>query len=344
MTTQEALAALVDGRSLDASTIEAVVSEVLSGEATQAQIGALLVALRMKGETIDELVGVARALRARAVAIPAAPAGAVDTCGTGGDAARTFNVSTAAAIVVAGAGVPVAKHGNRAVSGAVGSADVLETLDVRIDLAPAALATCLDRVGIVFLYAPDLHPAMRALAGPRRELAMRTTFNLIGPLVNPAAVRRQVIGVFDARWLEPLAQVLHQLGSERAWIVHGHGGLDELSLAGVSRIAELADGRVRCREIRAADLGFEPVDVTALQVGSAGESAERIESVLRGDAGPARDVVCLNAAAALVVAGRAPGLAAAAELAGEAIDAGRAHRVLEELRRFTHEHAGGGKA
>jgi anthranilate phosphoribosyltransferase len=341
VTVQEAIGALAAGRSLDAAALEAVIAAVLAQEATAAQVGALLMALHMKGETVDEIEGVARALRARATMLPGEYDTAVDTCGTGGDGASTFNVSTAAALVVAGAGVPVAKHGNRAVSGRVGSADVLETLGVRVDLEPAAAAACLRRVGIAFLYAPSFHPAMRAVSGPRRELGLRTVFNLVGPLVNPARVRRQVVGVAERRWLEPLALVLGRLGSRRAWVVHGADGLDELSLAGPSEVVDLKDGVVRRLTVRPDELGLETAPVRALQVESAEESAARIESVLAGAQGPSRDVTCLNAAAALVVGGAAADLAAGLVTARAAIDDGRAAATLERLRAFTNDRGGG---
>ena len=341
MTMQEVLATLAAGRSLDAAAVEDVIASVLSGEATGAQIGALLMALHVKGETVDELEGVARALRARATPLPGDHQDAVDTCGTGGDGARTFNVSTAAALVVAGAGIRVAKHGNRAVSGKVGSADVLEALGVRVDLPPGDAAACLQQVGFAFLYAPAFHPAMRAVAAPRRELGLRTVFNLVGPLVNPARVRRQVVGVAQGRWIEPMARVLGRLGSRRAWVVHGADGLDELSLAGPSEVADLEDGVVHRLTIRPGDLGLEPAPVEALQVESASESAACIERVLAGEPGPSRDVTCLNAAAALLVGGAVADLPAGLALAGRTIAEGRAAATLERLRRFTREHAPG---
>ncbi|HWP64308.1 MAG TPA: anthranilate phosphoribosyltransferase, partial [Candidatus Limnocylindria bacterium] len=229
MTAADALTAVVAGRSFDEAESGALFEAVLAGAVPPVLLGALLVAMRMRGETADELVGAARVLRRHAVRVPDVPAGAVDTCGTGGDGAGTFNVSTAAALVVAGAGVPVAKHGNRAVSGTVGSSDVLEALGVAVELPPARLAACVREVGIAFLHAPALHPALVRVAPVRRELRVRTIFNLLGPLVNPAGVRRQVIGVPEARWLTPVADALARLGAEHAWVVCGDGGLDELS-------------------------------------------------------------------------------------------------------------------
>ncbi|OLC90622.1 MAG: anthranilate phosphoribosyltransferase, partial [Deltaproteobacteria bacterium 13_1_40CM_3_71_4] len=303
MTFRQAVARVADGQDLSEPEMAAAMERILGGDATAAQIGAFLVALRMKGETVDELVGAARAMRAHAIGIPDVPAQTVDTCGTGGDGACTLNVSTAAGLVVAGAGVPVAKHGNRAVSGAVGGADVLEALGVRLELPVSALAACLRATGFVFLYAPALQPAMRHAAGPRRELGVRTIFNVLGPLTNPARVRRQVIGVFDRRWVERVAEALVRLGTERAWVVHGAAGVDEIALEGETVVAEVGDGRVRLGTVTAADAGLAPFPHAALRVGSTAEAAALLGTVLEGVPGPARDVVCLNSAAALVVAG-----------------------------------------
>jgi anthranilate phosphoribosyltransferase len=335
VTPRAAIARLAERRDLSEAEMGAVIEHVLAGEVPPALLGALLVGLRVKGETVDELTGAARALRAHAVEIPGVPPDAVDTCGTGGDGGSTLNVSTAAALVVAGAGVPVAKHGNRAVSGAVGGADVLEALGVGIELPPAALGACLREVGFAFLFAPALQPALRHAALVRRELGVRTIFNLLGPLASPARVRRQVVGVFERRWVEPVAEVLARLGCERAWVVHGAGGLDELSLAGESWVAEVGGGAVRTRTVRAAEAGLAQAPVDALRVASAEESAARIRGVLGGERGPGRDVVCLNAAAALVVAGAAPDLAGGAARAAAALDSGAAARVLDRLVAFT---------
>jgi anthranilate phosphoribosyltransferase len=274
-------------------------------------------------------------LRAHAVAIPNVPGNAIDTCGTGGDGVRTFNVSTAAALVVAATGVPVAKHGNRAVSGSTGSADVLEVLGVVVEQAPAVLGDCLRGVGIAFLYAPALHPLLARVSAVRRELGVRTLFNLLGPLVNPAGVRRQVVGVGEARLVEPLARVLAALGHERAWVVHGAGGLDELGLEGPSTVADVRDGTVRTFTVHGREVGLQAAPNAALRVGSGAESAARVQTVLAGEAGPARDVVCLNAAAALVVAGAATDLADGVRRAQAALDSGAAAAVLDRLVRFT---------
>ncbi|MFN8543049.1 MAG: anthranilate phosphoribosyltransferase [Candidatus Binatia bacterium] len=335
MTLAAALARLGDRRDLGEDEAAEVVAHLLGGGATAAQVGALLMGLRVKGECVDEVVGAARALRARMVPVSGAPPGTVDTCGTGGDGAGTFNVSTAAALVVAGAGVPVAKHGNRAVSSRVGSADVLEALGVRLDLAPAALAECLSTVGFVFLLAPAHHPALAAVAGPRRELGVRTLFNLLGPLANPAGVRRQVVGVPAPEMVELLAGALARLGTERAWVVHGAGGLDELALAGTSQVAEVTAAGVRRFSVEPAAVGVAPGSDADLRVGSAAESAAVLRRILTGAPGAGREIVCLNAAAALVVGGAAPDLRAGVARARAALDGGAALQVLERLIAFT---------
>jgi anthranilate phosphoribosyltransferase len=289
----------------------------------------------MKGETAAELTGAARALRAHGVPLADAPAGAIDTCGTGGDGAATLNVSTLAGLVAAAAGVPVAKHGNRAVSVKVGGADVLEALGVVVELPPEALSRCLRSVGFAFLYAPAFHPALRAAGAVRRELGVRTVFNLLGPLANPAGVRRQVIGVFDRRWLEPMAEVLARLGTDHAWVVHGAGGLDELSLAGESAVAEVRGERVALHTVSPADVGLPSTPADALRVGSVADAAARVRAVLGGEPGPSRDIVCLNAGAALVVAGVASDLRDGVARAAKAIDAGAARALLGRLVAFT---------
>jgi anthranilate phosphoribosyltransferase len=336
---RETIRRIVDGHELSEDETARAVETILSGGASAAEIAGFLVALRMRGETTAQLAGAARVLRAHAVRIPDVPSGAIDTCGTGGDGAGTLNVSTAAGLVAAAAGVPVAKHGNRAVSGAVGGADVLEALGVTVALPPAALAACLRTVGFAFLFAPTLHPALAAAAPVRRELGIRTIFNLLGPLANPACVRRQVVGVFDARWVEPMATALVRLGAERAWVVHGAGGLDELALEGESLVAEVAGGRIRRFTVTARDAGVAAAPAAALRVASLADAATRVRAVLDGERGPARDVVCLNAGAALVVAGAVDGLAAGAAAASAAIDDGRAAAVLDALVAFTGAHA-----
>jgi anthranilate phosphoribosyltransferase len=341
---RETIRRIVDGHELSEAETARAVETILSGGASAAEIAGFLVALRMRGETTAELTGAARVLRAHAVRIPDVPSGAIDTCGTGGDGAGTLNVSTAAGLVAAAAGAPVAKHGNRAVSGTVGGADVLEALGVTLELPPPALSACLRTVGFAFLYAPALQPALRQAAGPRREIGIRTIFNLLGPLANPAGVRRQVIGVADPRWVEPMAEVLRRLGAERAWVVHGQGGLDELGLEGESLVAELAEGAVRRRTVRATDAGLAAAPVSALRIVSLGDAAARTRAVLAGEPGPTRDVVCLNAGAALLVAGAAADLREGVRIAGATIDGGAAASLLARLVDFTGAHAGAGSA
>ena len=341
MAIRDAIARVTSGHDLSDAEMTAAVDEILSGSADVAAVAALLVALRMKGETVAELVSAARVLRAHAVAVGGVPAGSIDTCGTGGDGARTVNVSTAAGLVVAACGVPVAKHGNRAVSGRVGGADVLEALGVRLELPPARLGECLRTTGFAFLFAPSLHPAMRHAAAARRAVGVRTVFNLLGPLANPAGVRRQVIGVFDRRWVTPMAEALLALGAERAWVVHGAGGLDELALDGESVVAEVSGGRIRSLTVSAGAVGLAPADAAALGVGSVAEAAACLRDVLAGERGPARDVVCLNAAAALVVAEAAPDLRSGVTQAAAALDRGAAADVLERVVRFTTQPGAG---
>jgi anthranilate phosphoribosyltransferase len=338
MTPEGAIARVVSGSSLAEDQMAAVMTDLFAGRLTPAQIAGLAVGLRMKGESVDELVGAARALRAHMARVPDVPDTVLDTCGTGGDGASTLNVSTAAALVVAAAGVPVAKHGNRAASGTVGGADVLEALGVKLVLTPDAASACLRATGFVFLFAPAFHPALRHAAVPRRELGVRTVFNLLGPLANPAGVRRQVLGVSERRWVEPLAEALQRLGVERAWVVHGTRGCDELALDGTSIIADVTAGAVQVRQMDAADVGLAPAPMAALRVGSRDEAVTRLRAVLDGERGPARDVVCLNAGAALVVAGVAADLRAGIAHAAAALDDGGAAGLLARLVAFTAAH------
>jgi anthranilate phosphoribosyltransferase len=325
-----ALKQVVHGGSLSQAEAQVAMGEVMDGVATPAQLAGLLLALRMRGETADELAGFALAMRERVLAVDA-PAGAIDTCGTGGDGARTFNISTAAALVVAAAGVPVAKHGNRAMSSASGSADVLEALGIPIDLAPADAAAALKRDGFAFLFAPAYHPAMKHAGPTRRELGVPTAFNLIGPLTNPAGVRRQVVGVADPTAARRVAYVLHRLGAERAFVVHGHG-LDELPLDGSGVIYDVSMGGVRRRTVDSVALGLGVMDSGALRGGDAAENATIIERVLDGERGPQRDVVLLNAGAALLVSGQIGRLAEGVGLAAATIDRGAARALLGQLR------------
>ena len=301
---------------------------IMDGEATPAQIGGLLAALAVRGETEDEIVGFARVMRPRAV--PLTSTGAVDTCRTGGDGAGTFNISTVASVVVAACGVPVAKHGNRSASGSCGSADVLEALEVRIDAPIGTVQRCLDEVGWAFLFAPGFHASTRHAVGPRKELGVRTAFNLLGPLTNPAVPAAQVVGVPRPELTEFMAGCLRRLGVARAWVVHG-SGLDEVSLCGPTRVTSFAKGDLRTFTITPADAGLDPCDAQALRGGDARENAGIARAVLEGRRGPARDVVVLNAAAALHVAGRAKDLRAGAAEASAAIDDGRAGALLKRV-------------
>lgn len=320
-------------RDLTPDAMRAAVEVIMDGQATNAQIGAFLAALRTKGETPAEIAAAAHALRCRAHRI--APQHKVlDTCGTGGDASGSFNVSTTVAFVVAAAGVSVAKHGNRAVSSSTGSADVLEALGCRVDLTPDQVLACIDAIGIGFLFAPTFNAAMRHAAQARKEIGFRSLFNLLGPLCNPAGPAFQVLGVYDPSLTPALAQALGDLGAERAAVVSGEDGFDELSLAGPSRMSEFVHGRVTTRTITPEDTGLARAPVEALRGGDARTNAGIIEAVLTGtETGPKRDVVLLNAAAALQVAGRAPTLSDGVRLAREAITSGAAHAKLEALRK-----------
>ena len=333
---QQFLAKLAGGVDLDAAEAEAATRAIMEGAATPAQIGAFLTALRCKGETVDELLGCARAMRAFATPVHSRHPLLVDTCGTGGDGAGTFNISTTAAFVVAGAGLPVAKHGNRAASSRAGSADVLEALGVRIDLSAEAVGRCLDDVGIAFLFAQRHHGALRHAAGPRRELGFRTVFNLLGPLSNPAGAQVQVVGVPEVRFVLPVARALRLLGTRRAIVVHGTDGLDELTLDGPSLVADTAlPGDLELREVRPEDVGLPRAGREGVLGGSAQDNAAILRAVLGGERGPRRDIVVLNAAAALLAGGLAPDLASGVALAQGVIDSGAAADRLEALRART---------
>jgi anthranilate phosphoribosyltransferase len=327
---RSALATVVDGGTLSMADARAAMGAVMDGEATPAQLGALLVALRMRGETVEELAGFATAMRERSLRV-AAPEGTVDTCGTGGDGSGTFNISTTAALVVAAAGVPVAKHGNRAMTSRSGSADVLEALGVRTDHDAASAADALREDGFAFLFAPGFHPAMKHAGPTRREIGVRTAFNLIGPLTNPAGARRQVIGVADGRVAPRLAEVLRLLGAERAFVVHGDG-LDELPLDGSGVLYDVTPAGVERRTIDPRAAGLASAGSAELAGGTPEENARLVEAVLHGDRGPRRDVVLLNAGAALVVAGRAADLGEGARAAAAAIDSGATRALLARLR------------
>jgi anthranilate phosphoribosyltransferase len=318
---------------LQAHEAESVMNQIMTGEATEAQIGAYLMALRMKGETKDEIAGSARAMRANAVGVPTNGDGRlIDTCGTGGDKSGTFNISTTVAFVAAGAGLPVAKHGNRAATSQCGSADVLAELGVNLDLTPEQVGVCIDGVGIGFLFAPKLHPAMKYAIGPRRQLGVRTIFNILGPLTNPAGAQRQLMGVFAADLTDMLAHVLGDLGSESAMVVNGYGGLDELTTTGPNTVSHYQDGAVETYELDPIDLGFEGANIADLLGGDAATNAAILRGVLNGEIQDARrDVVLLNAAAALMVGGLADDFPGGVELARQVIDDGSALAKLDAL-------------
>jgi anthranilate phosphoribosyltransferase len=309
---------------------------ILNGEATPVQIAAFAIALRMKGETVEEVTGFAQVMRAMAAKVPHHQADALDTCGTGGDGSGTFNISTTVALVAAGAGVPVAKHGNKAMSSASGSADVLQALGVKVDLNGIQAGRCLDEAGICFMFAPAMHGAMKHAAVPRREMGVRTFFNLLGPLSNPAGAQRQLVGVFEADWVEPIAQVLANLGTVHAMVVHGLDGLDELTVCDDTRVAEVKDGKVRSYYVNPQELGLDLAVPGDLKGGDAAVNAQATLGVLRGEPGPHRDIVLLNAAAALVVAGKAATLREGLPLAAHSIDSGAALKKLDALKEFSN--------
>jgi anthranilate phosphoribosyltransferase len=332
------LQTLAAGESLGEAEMSRVLDAMSSGEATPAQMGAFLMALRVRGETVAEITGAARLMRERMIAV-SVPEGTVDIVGTGGDGHNTFNVSTCAAIVAAGAGVPIAKHGNRAVSSLSGASDVLAALGVKIDLQPVAITRSIAKSGVGFMWAPIHHPAMKAWAPARAELGVRTILNLLGPLANPAGVKRQVVGVFNAAWTEPIAEALSNLGSEHAWVVHGSDGLDEITTTGPTRVTELKDGKVRTFEVRPSDAGLPPATLEDLKGGDATVNAAAIRELLGGEQGAFRDIVVLNAGAALLVGGKAATLREGAERAARAIDDGSAGRALDQLVAATNEPA-----
>jgi anthranilate phosphoribosyltransferase len=328
-----AIARVTGGDSLDEAEAERVMGIIMDGEATPAQISGLVVAMRMKGETADEIVGFARAMRERATPVRPTTARSIDTCGTGGDGLHTFNVSTTTAFVVAGAGVPVAKHGNRAVSSSAGSADVLEALGVDITLDPAGMARCIDECGVGFLFAQSLHASMRHAGGPRREIGIRTVFNILGPLTNPAGAKRQLLGVYDARLAPLMAEVAGRLGAERTLVVNGHPGMDEVSASGPTTVAEFdqARGTVRTYTVTPEQVGIARSTLADIAGGDAAANALLVRAVLQGEHGPRRDVVLMNAAAALLAAGEVVDLAEGVVRARESIDSGRAAEALERL-------------
>ncbi len=310
--------------------------QMFAGEATPSQMGALLMGLRVRGETVDEIAGAVSAMRSKMLRV-AAPANAIDVVGTGGDASGSFNISTCAALIVAGAGVPVAKHGNRALSSRSGAADVLSALGVNINLSPEAVGRCIAEAGIGFMFAPAHHPAMKNVGPTRVELGTRTIFNLLGPLSNPAGVKRQMVGVFSKQWTTPLAQVLKNLGTERAWIVHGSDGLDEITTSGPTSVASLEDGKIKTFEISPDEFGLRKVKPEALRGGDAAENAQAVLNVLKGNASAFRDVALFNAAAALVVAGKAKDLKDGLHAAAHSVDSGEAEGKLDRLIRVSND-------
>jgi anthranilate phosphoribosyltransferase len=327
----QAIDRVVRRQDLSEAEMGAVMRLIMTGGATSAQIGGFLIGLRMKGETVDEITAAARVMRELASPVSLPTEHLVDTCGTGGDASGLFNVSTATAFVCAAAGARVAKHGNRSISSKSGSADVLEAAGVRLGLTPEQVATCVEQVGVGFMFAPAHHSAMKHAIGPRKEMGVRTLFNLLGPLTNPAGAPNQVLGVFSEAWLEPLAGALAKLGSRHVLVVHGQDGMDEISIGAPTEVAEMRDGRVQRYRIQPEDFGMRQCDVAPLRVENAEESLTLIRSVLEDHPGPARDIVCLNAGAALYAAGLADSLAAAVSLADKTIATGAARNKLDAL-------------
>lgn len=331
MNIQQALELLIERKDLQAADMESVMRQVMTGEATPAQIGGFLIALRMKGETVDEVAAAAKVMRTLASGVSLEHADAIDIVGTGGDSTSTFNVSTCSAIVAAAAGARVAKHGSRSVSSKSGAADLLEEAGVNIDLTPEQVAHCVDELQLGFMFAPRHHSAMKHAIGPRREMGVRTIFNLLGPLTNPAGARSQLLGVYSKHWVRPVAEVLEKLGSDHVIVVHGHDGMDEISISGPTLVAELKDGKVSEYVIEPSQFGIEVSPLDSIRVKGAAESLKMIKSVLANEAGPARDIVVLNAGAALCVAGIAESIGEGVALADEVIVNGAAARKLAQL-------------
>ena len=344
MDIQTAIANVASGESLTVDAMKSVMLAVMQGEATEAQIGGLLVGLRMKGETIDEVVGAATAMRSLATPVNIDRSGLIDMCGTGGDGTNLFNVSTAATFVVAAAGGRIAKHGNRSVSSSSGSSDVLTALGVNLDVTPDQIAQCIDEIGVGFMFAPAHHSAMKHAIGPRRELAMRTIFNILGPLTNPAGAKRQVLGVFDKSLCEPLASALRELGSEHVMVVHGNDGLDELSVASTSHVCEMKDGQLKSYEVDPTDFGLRVGSLSGLCVDNAEQSAALIRNALGGEksetADGARAIIAMNAGAGLYVGGRADSLQTGIVLAAATIESGKALACVNNFANKTQELAG----
>jgi anthranilate phosphoribosyltransferase len=332
---KEAIHMLVNNISLSEAEMAECMKEIMEGKATDAQIGSFLTALRIKGETVEEITGAARIMREKATTIKA-PDGVLDTCGTGGDMSHTFNISTTTAFVVAGAGIPVAKHGNRSVSSRSGSADVLEAIGIRIDLPPEKVEKCLSDTGFGFLFAPLFHPAMKYAIGPRREMGIRTIFNILGPITNPAGAKRQVLGVFADKLTEILAMVLGKLGAIEAMVVHGEDGLDEISISSRTRVSRLKDDKIDNFYIEPEDFGIWKNSVDHIRGGSKEENAGITLSILNGEKGPRRDIVLMNSAVALIIAGKTEDFKIAFGIASDSIDSGRALKKLEEVKRVSN--------
>lgn len=324
------IARLAEGQPLDAATARAAFETVMSGEATPAQMGAFLMGLRVRGETVEEITAGATVMRERALRVTA-PEGSIDIVGTGGDGIGTWNISTATAIVVAAAGVPVAKHGNRKASSLSGTADALQELGVNLDIDPATISRCIEKAGIGFMFAQAHHSAMKHVAPVRADLGIKTVFNMLGPLSNPALVKRQLLGVFSASWVEPFAEALRNLGSTSAWVVHGSDGMDEITTTGPSAVAELKDGKIRVFEVTPEEAGLRRASIEELKGGSPAENAAAIRRLFDGEAGAYRDIVLLNTAAALIVADKASNLKEGVDAAAKIVDSGAARETLSKL-------------
>ncbi len=336
MSMQSAIRSVAEFRDLTGTEMVQVMHLLMEGKATDAQIGAFLIGLRMKGETVEEISAAASVMRELVTPVKVDVPHLVDTCGTGGDGASTFNISTTSAFVVAAAGGHVAKHGNRSISSKSGSADVLETAGVNLDLTPEQVAQCIERIGVGFMFAPKHHGAMKHVIGPRREIGVRTLFNVLGPLTNPAGAKRQLLGVFDEKWLEPLAEVLGRLGSHHILVVHAEDGLDEITISGPTHLVELKDGELRHMEITPEQFGLQRAPLDSLVVDRPGRSLEMMRQVLDDKPGPARDIVVLNSGAAIYVAGLAGTLSEGVEKAREVLARGTARKRLESLVQFSN--------
>jgi len=332
---KDVIQSLVSIRTLSETEMARCMQEIMEGNATDAQIGSFLTALRMKGETVEEITGAARIMREKAATIKA-PEGVLDTCGTGGDMSHTFNISTTTAFVVAGAGVPVAKHGNRSVSSQSGSADLLEALGVKIDLSPEKVERCLFETGFCFIFAPIFHPAMKFAIGPRREIGIRTIFNILGPITNPAGAKRQLLGVYSDALTETLAKVLGNLGAHDAIVVHGEDGLDEITIAGRTKVSRFRHGKTDTYYIEPEDFGLRRGTIKDIRGGTKVDNASITLSILNGEPGPRRDTVLMNSAAALIAAGQTEDIKTALSMAAAALDSGKASQKLEEVRRISH--------